>query len=300
MNILCHPEIWEKFINIKDSITKSENDLLLYNIFNNPNNLFIYKGKWKNVYIKYFNNVKSKKYDFLDLFYHYIDLLNIDNRIIEDETELDLVTYDDFVLYPTKSNIVNFVILNNYTSNSKSVILFEEIVKPNQHWLYFNLLNNNCLNNSILLYGCDFSSNEEIEKIINYIANIKNIGSGKIYIQSDYLNFGNIFNEIIGKKITYCTSRYKGYDIVKSPSELLIDLRKTKAYFGVNSSFKTTKDKDVLHPRTMICNNIVMIVTHDFPSVIYSNTNWHMTISLDKKLFEQIFLTTNDYDSINN
>ena len=116
---------------------------------------------------------------------------------------------DDLYECYKKSETANFYLIKskrnlNKSDNLNCVGIFDDIKKVNSHWIYFNLISGNGRSTFVLDYN-DFNTNEQVSETIATIIGLKNPINENVYIQNDYISFGNIFDKVFRKKIIYCT-----------------------------------------------------------------------------------------------
>lgn len=303
MEILCHPSIWKLYFDKNSSNTLSVNETLLINVIKNNNNKYTLNETIINFSCEYFNSFDSDKIDYNDAFGLLLLDLNNNDRTNSCEIEKEIECDSDLVDFFSKNKTINFLLSKEQLSipvhQNHSVSIFDNVQKPNKDWLYLSLLAFNGVS-SFTLYNYDFGNNDEISNLISNITTIKNAKEQKVYIQSDYMNFGFLFNKISKNKIVYCTSYYEYGRSLKTTAKLHQDVRRVKDFFGTNSTFLVSKNKKCLHPRTLLYNNIVVHMDNDFDQININNSNWNLTIILCSNTFTKRIDNLNTYRPIQN
>jgi hypothetical protein len=300
MVILAHPNIWVEYIKFKGKNIPSQNFMKLFNIIHNNENVFAYKYTWNSFYEGILEQAQDDEIDYIDVFNNIIvDFSNNDKLILE---YYDVISSNqDFENCFNLSDQLQFLLLNNQLAlnpilENKGVLVLNKIVQPNRHWIYYSILISNQSTHQSLDYR-DFRSDFEIQNFIKCILNLKNPNNKKVFIQSDYLNYGALFELVKGKSITYCSSQYSGLNVKKS-NELSTEKNSVRTYFGSNSSYRVSTNKGVLHPRAIFYNNIIITLNHDFPQISVVNSNWRITFHYCKKTYDEKLGIISNYKSI--
>ncbi|MBW1294360.1 hypothetical protein [Aquimarina litoralis] len=279
MVVLAHPDIWIEFFKNKGKLIPSTGYKMILRILNNSQNLFAYNYEWNDYYESELLEAEDDTADFIDIFNNLLVQLNYQDRLFH-ENYGSIKNFNDLELCFSNSSNLQFLLINNEVNylNSpaeKCSLILSKIEKPNSHWIYFSILESDSSHQLSVDYR-DFRSNQEIQEFIHNLLNLKNPKSKRIYIQSDYLNFGSLFERVKGKRITYCSSEYQGIDKKNSPT-LQAEKLSISTYFGNNASYIVSGNKSYLHPRAVFYNNLVLNMNHDFPQIVLGNENWHLT-----------------------
>lgn len=298
---ICHPDIWIEFIQCASKVNCSIPQLLLCQAIKNPNNKFSYYHEWDEFYNSKLETIDSETVDFVDV-YHNVILIDLNNQNrLEPEISSKISNDSDFIKIFTASTKINFAFLKNHltlpATLPRCVGILDLVKKPNRHWTYFSLWSGNGVNEAKLTYS-DFPSNEAIQDFVSDILNLKNPVDQKIFIQSDYMNFGDIFSKVIGKKINYCTTKICG-TYRKRHTDLINEKSDVKTYFGNNSIFSVTDKKSILHPRAIVHGNIVATLNHDFDQIHIANSNWIITFQYSVADFSDKLTLLASYIEIN-
>jgi hypothetical protein len=298
MNFLCHPNIWLFFNESVEKLTNSNEELLLINLMKNSANNFVYNSDIQGFYNKELGKIDSERYDLDDVFSNFLLELQAVDRLVSEDNTTAIDCDDDLLDSFIKSIKTNFLLVKKEEAvkknpSKKGVAIFDNINKPNRHWIYYSVLACNGRSTATVMFS-DFNKDDEISEFIENLLIMKNPLSRKPHIQTDYMNFGNIFKNLRGKHIIYCTSKYNGHTL-KSAATLTNDKDRVKAYFGTNSSFKVSQDKSILHPRTIIYNNMVITLNHDFDQIKVENKNWNITITCCKDTYGKLVQITGQY-----
>lgn len=301
MIILPHPNIWVEYIKFKGKITPSRNFRRIFNILHNEENIFAYKYSWNEFYEEILERSEDDENDFVDVFNNIIVELNYNDKLIKEDFET-IKTNHDFENCFDVSSQIQFLLLASSTNpyqirDLKGVLILDKLDKPNKHWIYYSILISNQSQHQSVDYR-DFNSDQEIQEFIKCILNLKNPINPRVYIQSDYLNYGTLFGLIVGKRITYCSSKYNNGINSKEADQLNTEKNSVQTYFGNNSQYWVSSDKKVLHPRAVFFNNIIITLNHDFPQISNRNSNWQITFHYCKQTYIEKTRIINSYTPV--
>ncbi|RED42218.1 hypothetical protein DFQ10_109113 [Winogradskyella eximia] len=300
MVILAHPDFWIEYIKNQNKIIPNQNYLEIFKIVMNLQNDFVYNHLWTAFFESVLSNEVNDSIDYVDVFNNIIINLHYNDRLIREDYNV-IKNAVDFNNCFKKSSLINFLIVNeekslNNIKLERGTLIINNICKPNRNWVYSAILKSNRAEQQGLDYR-DFKSNEQIQIFIQDLLNLKNPISKRFYIQSDYLNFGEIFEKVRGKSITYCTSEYSKFEL-KNISELQAEKISVNTYFGSNASYVVSNNRQYLHPRTIFYNNIVINIPHDFPQIMIENSNWYINLHYCPKTYLEKIRIISSYKKI--
>lgn len=301
MKILIHPDIWCEYIrnNSKTTYTKTKEYKKIFDIISNEENLFAYNSEWTNFYESFLNQEEDDTADFTDIFNNIIVELNYQDKLFH-ENYYPINNSNDFNNCFMNSEKIQFLLLNktlNHTfSDDKCVLILEQINKPNKSWIYYSILTTDTSSQKSVDYR-HFNNNIEIKNFINDLLSLKNPSYNRIHIQSDYLNFGQLFESIKGRKLTYYSSEYSGATI-KNPTTLSTEKNSINTYFGSRASYLVCRDRAITHPRTVFYNHIVINLNHDFAQIHVNNFNWFISFQYSINTYTEKMRLVKHYKTI--
>ena len=303
MIILSHPNIWVSYLLKNKTLIPSKEKKIIDDIICNEQIILAYHHTWFDYYYKSLLEFEDNTLDLEEAFNSLIMELYNDERLVS-EVYLNINSDEELVNCYEKSNQINFFITNNVCDCSNftdgiGTLILEKIQKPNKHWCYASLLSSNSTTEKRVDYNI-FANNDQIEDFIQILLSIKNPVDQKIYILSDYLNFGRIFDKIKGRNITYCSSIFTHGSERKSRAELINDKQRVNFHFGTKASFKISQNKSILHPRFAIHSKVVISLTHDFSQIDVKNLNWQITFHFCMNTFSEKKQIISLYNCITN
>jgi len=147
MIILSHPNIWVEFIKNKGKLTPSQSYRRIFNIVHNSNNVFAYNHHWNEYYLSYLSDAEDDEIDYVDVFNNIIVELNYNDKLVF-ENHSPLSSNQEFKNCFDLSIQIQFLLLNSqplsdHINEDNSVLILDNIHKPNRHWIYYSILNSN-------------------------------------------------------------------------------------------------------------------------------------------------------------
>jgi hypothetical protein len=153
---------------------------------------------------------------------------------------------------------------------------FSSICKQskNEEYILFELLKKN----SISFHYYDFSSNNQIQKLIKNIFQFPEKTS-RISIYNRYSEFK--YFTFLKHKSIYYYNLIKGshYDQKIEYSRISSEL---KANLGRNLILNSTKKSDKIHERKVFFNSFILTFDHSFDSLLVTEPNWKIDIAIDR------------------
>lgn len=275
MILAIHPQTWIEFYNNHSKVSLGAFDLLLHSSICNNKNQIAFSGKWLQFFQEYFIAKSNVKKNYKDIFDATLTELSDNNRIIPVDSKSISNTAELFESFTssTTMNIMLCVDVNDVPPNScpDGVAFYKKIKEPNRNWIYFALAAGNEFFDTTL-WPNNFKSNQSISVFFEDLISLKNPSDDKIYLQSDYQHFGDIFSLLKGKKIIYHTSGIKLSETQKQAIR-----QSVKYYFGPNATTKFSTNIKLLHPRLFCYSNVVVKIDNDFNNIDVNSSNWKLT-----------------------
>lgn len=292
MNLIVDKEIFIEYLESIGQRFRNKNVLDLIQIFENEDNIFlISKYLIERVELEI-----SKNPQLINEFQAFITHIVYEKRFISQSLGKAEVESNEIIEIFNKNieTTETFVFLKQnrvcYNSIKQNCCFFNDIIKPNKNWIILKLASQRSLSVRYL----DFNNNLEIHNFFkDYFDFNKN--SNEVIILDSYCNLHrhNLFSPIVGngQKVSIYTSSFR-----KTEFEKGILRKEVKNHFNSKTSVKFSSDKSLIHERTIMINNIILEINHDFAEVKRSNRNWKIDISYDYTLKQETLSKCNKYN----
>lgn len=277
MNFLVDKSLFITYLQSSLIRTKSKNVCNLIQVFENENNMLLLTKSMIDRIEDEIKDIPALLYDFQS----FVKSLNDSKRVLsqnimeDNEAEEIINIYnnnfknDKLFVFIKKDNI-------SYDIIREQCCIWDNISKPNKDWIILYIVSTGQIN----VRYTDFASDKQIEAFfVNYF-NLSPISKDVIILDSYCNYYGlNIFNPIRnnGYKVCVYTSSFKKKENEK------VRLRKSiKDHFSKSTTVKFSSDKTLLHERSVIIDNFILEVNHDFAEIKRKNKNWKIDIINDE------------------
>ena len=284
MNLLLSPELISLYFSNFNKFVKTEEELILSSIFSNSNNKFILNKKLLEKYESEFLPDSNE----LDAFQNELVIL-LNNRSLnilatKDEV-IDILqeTNDNYLLYKSDKETYLNLSLTSLTSinNNFSAFLDNFNNSKSKDYLYFYLAAYNPIGLTKRYY--EFESNSEIKEFLENIYSLRT--HNEINIFDRYINLSHPYYNVLknkGLQIKYHTITKR--DIVEKRD----DYTKLNAFFSRCSMLVYRGQKNSLHERRIMFNNIIIEFDNDIANILVTEPTWKINVYVCNTILSQI------------
>lgn len=279
MNLLVDKDMFVMYLTNCLVRTKNKTTSNLIQVFENEDNIFLLSE----LMIERIENELSGKPSLLYEFQGFIQSLGDDKRYLPQNVNEKIESEEIIKIFENNShNDYMFVFIkqekNDYKSISNQCCFWGSINKPNKDWLILSFASNRQIN---VRYS-DFVNDRQIKQFfIDYFR--FNYKSKNVTMLDSYchLHRHDLFDSIRnnGHIISVFTSSFN-----KKPFEVIALRKSIKGHFSKTTTVKFSSDKTLIHERTIMIDDFVLEVNHDFAEIMRRNRNWKIDITYDTEI----------------
>jgi len=300
MDILLYYDFIERFLENKTQLGDNETNVLIWNTFNNKNNVFLYSDKYFDFTIEYLDS--KSKLEYVNELYPIINNL-FDNGRIKPISNCNGENMDDeFIqLHENHQENILFTFIINYKATFLNIIdrltIIDQSNPINKDWIYLNL----AANEKVIIKPDNFTTLLEIQDFFRNIYEIPKI-IRDVNIFNDYYNFtpDDCFKYLSENGVQVCyyskgKIKDSGVWRLYTSSELSDIKTKLQSKFPNRFKYFTTTNFAITHKRRIAFENIIVYADIDFPQVKISNNNWIITLEFSEIEYGKLMQTLEDY-----
>ncbi len=303
MNILLHYDVIVKYLEKKDTFTKSQIDLNRDNLFNDPFNQIILSNKFIDLIDEQLTN---SNINILGYYQSMIVELSDNHRIINLQSNIISNIEDEFSnLYNNATGRIFFTfvespnpVFNNFQYN---LCIIDNISIPNKDWILLEL----CAKKYFIVHFYHFADDSQINIFFNDIFSIHH-NLQIINIVDDYMNFNshNNFNFIRNNNIKinyFSTGMDPATRCPRQPytqQKLQGNKSNIKNYFSQDSEYFVSNNRAYTHPRRILFENIILSPDIDFAQIKFANRNWFISVEYSQLTYRYIMNCLNTFTKI--
>lgn len=288
MDLLLHIEIFELWL--KENLLKKEEELWVYNIFNNPNTNVVLTEKIKTYLLEKYG--KSEKIETL-LMATFEQFVN-ENRVVRKIKENESNDWDKYFVEIVQTykgeGLFKIVKKRNDILNAVSdLTVLSEVQKPNIHWIRTHL----AAYNTISVRYFDFKNTFEIVQFFKNFFSLAKVS--EVHIFDRYFNVEKHGNfRYLEENMTLI--HYFSYDL---PTRLTPErANNVLVSLGSNVKYYSASERNLIHERKLIYHHYILETDEDFASIKINRATWKIDITYHELLKTKILEKVSEFTPI--